>query len=242
VSELTRDAYEQFAPFYDAINGEPDELIRAVISMIEEHHPDATSVLELGCGTGTVLAGLGSGYRLTGVDFSPAMLSVASRKVPQATLHHADITNLDLGTHFDVVLCALDTMNHLTDIADWSRVFAVAAHHLAPGGLFLFDVNTVSRFHMLDEMVPWVHEFDEHTLVMSLSYELPLAHWQICLFEHLSGDNYRRTDGRITERAVVLDDIAALWGDHFSLVATSDTEGGPASDDAPRALFALQRR
>jgi len=51
--------YDSFAPFYDAVNGEPAELITHVLDAITRFGPTTQRVLELGCGTGAVLAGLG---------------------------------------------------------------------------------------------------------------------------------------------------------------------------------------
>ena len=78
-------SYAEFAPFYDAINGEPFDRIRQILGFIESYNPEAQSVLELGCGTGAILAGLGSGFSLTGIDLSSEMLAYARRRCPEAT-------------------------------------------------------------------------------------------------------------------------------------------------------------
>ena len=238
----TRSAYELFAPFYDAVNGEPEDRIHDILGLIDTFAPTAASVLELGCGTGAVLAGLGDHLRLAGVDFSPAMLDVARRRVPRGTFTLADITSFALPDTFDVVISVLDTLNHVTTVEGWRAVFAAVAAHLVPGGIFLFDVNTVGRMASLDEMAPWVHDFGDNTLVMSLSYEAPFAHWDIRVFEHLDDDIYRCRQGRITELALTLEEICGVAAENFEVLTTNDTEGNAASDEAPRALFALRRR
>ena len=68
--------YAAFARFYDALNDEPEPTSRKMLRYIDRYAPDATSVLELGCGTGAVLAGLGSGFSLSGIDQSPEMLAM----------------------------------------------------------------------------------------------------------------------------------------------------------------------
>jgi SAM-dependent methyltransferase len=83
-SPVVMEPYDAFASFYDAVNGEPDELINRILSYLRSFAPDAQSVLELGCGTGAVLAELGSGLALTGVDRSLPMLDYARRRVPDA--------------------------------------------------------------------------------------------------------------------------------------------------------------
>ena len=51
-------------------------------------------------------------YDVSGVDRSEAMLDVARRKLPGARLVHDDMTTVDLGETFDVVLCVYDSINH----------------------------------------------------------------------------------------------------------------------------------
>ena len=60
--------------------------------LIEKHHPQARDVLELACGTGSVLKQLQDDYQVTGVDRSEEMLAIASAKVPQARLVVGDMT------------------------------------------------------------------------------------------------------------------------------------------------------
>ncbi len=67
-------SYASFAGFYDQIMGDRTEDIERVRSYVGRHLPSAGSLLELGCGTGAVLAGLAADLRVAGVDRSPEML------------------------------------------------------------------------------------------------------------------------------------------------------------------------
>ena len=230
------DPYDLFAAFYDAVNEEPEERIALLLNLLERHHPAATSVLELGCGTGAVLAGLGSGLELVGVDRSVAMLEVAKRRVPGAQFLLDDIVSVDVGRTFEVVLCVCDTINHLTTPEGWRAVFARAAHHLAPGGLFIVDFNTRGRFLDLAESTPWAHGVDGHTLVMSLEFNDPLATWHLRLFESLDGDLFRCREGRIDELSLDTAVVLELLREHFEVVETLDTEGGVANDTSHRGV------
>jgi SAM-dependent methyltransferase len=88
--------YDIFAPFYDAVQGDRAEEITYLGSLIERHHPRATTVLELACGTGSVMEQLEPRYELTGVDLSERMLELAAQKLPRARLLQADMARLDL--------------------------------------------------------------------------------------------------------------------------------------------------
>ena len=50
--------YTGFARFYDRIMGDRDEEIARIRTYISKYLPGARSLLELGCGTGALLAGL----------------------------------------------------------------------------------------------------------------------------------------------------------------------------------------
>ena len=78
-------AYEQFAPFYDSVMDDPGPRAARVNAWIEQYRPDAGAVLEVGCGTGSILARLTTTAALTGLDRSPEMLAIAARKVPSAS-------------------------------------------------------------------------------------------------------------------------------------------------------------
>jgi SAM-dependent methyltransferase len=235
--------YDAFAKFYDAVNGEPDERIAQILSYVNELCPRAQTVLELGCGTGAVLAGLGSGFVLTGVDLSSEMLAYAHRRCPSARLVEADITTLSLAERFDVVVCVYDTLNHVTDFEGWTSVFARVAQHLRDGGLFIFDLNTIGRLRDLGESVPWVFDFDGNTLVMDVDFsDEPLARWNIRIFERQRDLSYQLHHETILELGVPLDHVRAALATHFTLLAESDTEGSTPTDRSTRALFVATPR
>jgi SAM-dependent methyltransferase len=234
--------YDVFAPFYDAVNGEPDERVSQILHYIEEFRPDAHRVLELGCGTGAILAGLGSGFTLTGLDISPEMLNYARRRCPRAHLVEGDITSFDLGTKFDVVVSVYDTINHVTELTGWTNVFESVARHLDAGGLFIFDLNTLGRLRDLGDMAPWVYDFEGNTLVMGVDFSHePLARWTIRIFENVADSLYREHHEDIFELGVALDWVRDALAADFTIVSESDTRGHDPTDESSRALFVAQR-
>jgi ubiquinone/menaquinone biosynthesis C-methylase UbiE len=65
-------------------------------------HPDR-SVLEIGCGTGELLAGI-SGSRKVGVDFSPSMIELARKADPDIEFHVMPAEQITLTEKFDLVI------------------------------------------------------------------------------------------------------------------------------------------
>jgi SAM-dependent methyltransferase len=238
-SASSSDPYDALAPFYDLVNGEPIDRVRQLLSVLDEAAPDATTVLELGCGTGAVLAGLGSGYGLIGVDRSASMADVARRRLPTATIVIDDLATVRLGTKVDVVLCVLDTMNHLTALEQWRAAFATAADHLTAGGLFLFDVNTSERVVSLDESSPWVVDVDDGILVSGVTVEGSRARWHHRLFVATGGEEYRLVTSTIEELLVVDDVIRELLADDFDVIDVVDVWG---DEEPARQLYVTRRR
>lgn len=241
VSYFAMASYETFARFYDAVNGEPLERIQQILDAISAYRPDAASVLELGCGTGAVLAGLGSGLSLTGIDLSREMLEYAHRRCPGARLIEGDITSFSLDEKFDVIVCVYDTLNHVTSFDEWLATFDCVRRHLATGGLFIFDVNTLGRFRELSEMAPWVHDFDGHTLIMKVEFDdNPVATWDVRIFERASNGQFTLHHERIAELGVPLQQLRDALVLHFSFLEESDTTDGAPTDESMRAVFVLQ--
>lgn len=139
---------------------------------------DGSRWLDLCCGSGTLLRmAAGLGYATTGVDRSPHQLRQAARRAPAARLVEGDIVRLTLGERFDVITCLFDSLNYLTSLADLDRALAGARRHLAPGGVFLFDIKTAEGFRRertrtyreRDRVTVFEPRFDEKRKVQTLS-------------------------------------------------------------------------
>jgi len=236
-------AYAEFARFYDQVMGDRSQLIERVRGYIERYLPAAGSLLELGCGTGAVLAGLAPALRVTGVDLSPEMLATAARNVAAASLVEADITMFSLGARFDVVICIFDTLNHLPTFDSWLKVFGRVHEHLAEGGLFVFDVNTVGRLRRLSQAPAYVEDFGPHTLIMDVtSGGGNLSLWDVRIFEQVNGDEFRLHHERIPEFGVPLTVIHEALAANFELLEATEPDGGRATDESHRVYFVYRHR
>ena len=240
--------------------------IERVRDCITRFRPGARSVLELGCGTGAVLAGLaadpsvtGVSLSVTGVDRSEEMLAVAARSVPAARLVHADVTSFSLGTRFDVAICVFDTLNHLPSLDAWRAMFERVHEHLADGGLFFFDVNTIGRLRRLWQGPAFAANFGENTMIMDVlpagrgegrdgegrdgeGRDGELSMWTVRIFERIADDMFRLHEERIPELGVSLATIRDALAANFDLLEESDLDGGPVSDESNRVFFAFRHR
>lgn len=138
-SALGRDPYEYDQRFAEEERAGRD--MHGEANFVRSLKPN--SVLDAGCGTGRVAIELARrGLEVEGVDLDAAMLGAARRKDPEVRWHQADLAELDLGRHFDVVVMAGNVMIFLTPGTE-ARVVAAMARHLAADGALVagFQLN-----------------------------------------------------------------------------------------------------
>jgi SAM-dependent methyltransferase len=147
-----RDAYDALAPAYDRFTEsyDHDGWLRRLeeIARAEGLAPGAR-VLDVACGTGKSAAPLvARGYAVTACDLSAEMVARARRRLgPRVDVFVADMRALPAGCGpFDLVTCLDDAVNYLGDEADLAAAFASVRRVLAPGGLYVFDVNTIGCY------------------------------------------------------------------------------------------------
>lgn len=102
-------------------------------------------VLELACGTGRLTLPLArDGHAMVGLDASPAMLRAAQAKADaedlDITFVQGDMRAFDLERRFPLVVLCCNSLAHLTTNGDVRAGLACVLKHLAPGGLFAFDI------------------------------------------------------------------------------------------------------
>jgi SAM-dependent methyltransferase len=92
------------------------------------------SVLDAGCGTARVAIELARrGVNAVGVDDDPSMISTARQIAPELELIEADLTTLDMGRLFDVVVMA-GNVPLFTPPGTEDALVAGCGRHVAPGG------------------------------------------------------------------------------------------------------------
>jgi SAM-dependent methyltransferase len=103
------------------------------------------AVLELACGTGQLTIPIAlDGHPTVGLDLSHAMLDVATRRASAARASvefaQGDMRDFALGREFNLIFVARNSLLHLLSTADLLAAFAAIRRHLAPTGVFAFDI------------------------------------------------------------------------------------------------------
>jgi SAM-dependent methyltransferase len=120
------------------------------IDFVREYAGPPGRLIDLGCGTGRLLAAM-DGWRCLGVDLSGEMLAVAREKAPNADLVQANLTQLEAIApgSFDAAACLFSTLGMVRGEQQRRRVVAGAFRVLRPGGRFIVHVHN-RWFHLWD--------------------------------------------------------------------------------------------
>lgn len=213
------DSYTVLAEYYDQLTTDVPYLNWAdyIEKQFARHKVSVHSIVELGCGTGTLAAVLAQrGYQMTAVDLSPDMLSVAAEKCEglDVQLVCQDMSRLTLPAQTDAVICCLDSLNYVTRPSLVQRTFKRVYDALKPGGLFLFDVKTPFALEGADGQV-YIDENDEVYCVWRGEYDKRrrICGYGIDLFVLQEDDSWLRDGEYHEEYAYTMDELSGWLSD-----------------------------
>jgi SAM-dependent methyltransferase len=171
-------------------------------------------LLDVACGTGSsFLPFVARGYTVSACDGSAAMAAIAAAKAPlDVDVSVADMRELPVYGSFDLVTCLDDAINHLDQPEDVVRTFAGVRANLDPGGLLVFDVNTLISYR---DVPVAVVEDGALTIIWRgdlTQLEVPGGCTRVCmeLLERYDGDLWRRSTAEWPHRHYPVDQICEL--------------------------------
>ena len=182
-------AYHALADSYDRLTNDVDyeATVAFYYAILEREGVKPRTAVDLACGTGSVSLLLAQqGIRVTAVDLSEEMLSVASQKAQELEnpplFICQPLQELHLPRGVDLAVCALDSLDYITNPEDCCQAIRRIYKVLKPGGCFIFDVNTPEKLRAMDGQVfldededvfcVWRGEFDEQSNICSYGMDL----------------------------------------------------------------------
>lgn len=212
------EAYSGFAEVYDLFmdNVPYEDWCRYLVHLLRRYGVKDGLVLELGCGTGKMTRLLAkAGYDMIGVDVSEEMLGIAR----QAESTGADILYLnqdmrefELYGTVGAVVSICDSMNYITEEEDLRKVFSLVNNYLDPGGIFVFDLNTLYKYRkVLGEQVICENR-EEGSFIWENDYDeaARLNEYGMTFFVREADGRYRKYEETHYQRAYEIEKIKEL--------------------------------
>jgi SAM-dependent methyltransferase len=148
--QQAKETYEAFAASYDDFNHlyKYERWTGVLLEAAEAAGLEGRRLLDVGCGTGLSFVAMPArGFEVTGCDISPAMLAQARIRADRAAiLVEADMRDLPRLGEFDLVWAVNDAINYLLTATDLRAALTGMRRNLGPGGIVLFDVNTLATY------------------------------------------------------------------------------------------------
>ena len=183
------DAYHALAASYDRLTNDVSyrDTVEFYRQIMDREDVKPRTAVDLACGTGSVALILAEmGLEVTGVDMSEEMLTVAMDKVSEMDYPPMfvcqSLQELSIPRGVDLAVCALDSLDYITNPDDCREAIRRIYRALNPGGIFIFDVNTPEKLRAMDGQVfldedddvycVWRGEFDEDTNICSYGMDL----------------------------------------------------------------------
>ena len=245
-------SYGALAASYDGLMADAEHVRRAayLARLLERNHPPAETVLDLGCGTGTIACLLAErGYRVVAVDGSEEMLTQAAKKAErlreQAPVFlHQSMPRLRLGMTADAAVSTLDSLNYLTRTADLRQTLARVFRWLRPGGWFYFDVNTPWKLRRMDGQV-YLDETEESFCVWRtfFSERTKICTYQVDLFQKNRRGAWDRAFEEHRERSWEREELEAYLKEAgFDRIrVTGDLTSRPPAPEEDRWIFRCRK-
>lgn len=141
--------FDKYSEYYDILYNDKDYASEAgfIDTIIKKYRPNAKSILNLGCGTGThdfLLAQ--KGYDITGIDCSGSNIKKANSKLTDIDkfkncleFHEGDVRIYRANKTYDIVISLFHVISYQITNSDLKSVFETVKIHLNNNGLFIFD-------------------------------------------------------------------------------------------------------
>ncbi|MDD5092611.1 MAG: class I SAM-dependent methyltransferase [Candidatus Wallbacteria bacterium] len=246
--------YSHFSAFYDKIMAEVDYQRWAgyITDIVERSGTPVESVLELACGTGSVLLELERINRFpfaVGLDKCADMvkLSAAKARKSRVKAHFiaAEVQNFTLKRRFDLILCLFYSFNYLVTDRDLHRTLMNVYCSLADRKLFIFDVILRRKIETFfpngthaEDLGDLAYIWQCQCLQMDRIYEI-----RADFFKRTRGNSFRKYTETHVKRVFGLDELKALLDEmDFTVTGIYDALSFREPDQYSQRVFFICRK
>ncbi len=253
--------YTDFAGVYDIFMDETpyEEWCSLIDGWIREYgiskkngkEAEENLVVDLGCGTGTLtemLAGLG--YDCIGIDNSMEMLGRALDKREAAgtkTLYLCqNMQEMELYSTVGTIISACDSLNYLLTEEEIKDTFSRVNNYLYPGGIFIFDFNTVFKYQNIIGDTTIAENRDECSFIWENYYhsDQQVNEYDITVFVREENDRYRKFEETHYQRGYTAEQMEKLLkqaGLELVLALDAETRGEIREDSQRIYMIAREQ-
>lgn len=212
-------AYEAFAKVYNTFMEDvPYKKWAAFIEKMMKHYSIMPKIMcDLGCGTGTMCRLFAKkGIEMIGIDNSEDMLMQAMSYQEDEGANilylHQDMASFELYGTVDVIYSSCDSINYLLEKDNVLAAFKWVNNYLEPGGLFIFDINTVYKYTQVLNDQTFAYQTEDAAYIWEnyFDQEEKINEFTVNFFIKENQDYYRRTEEIHYQRAYEIDEIKEL--------------------------------
>ncbi len=205
-----------FARIYDDImSSVPYDLwYKYLQELLNSYDKDPDKIMDMACGTGNMSLRFAQDHKdIVGIDKSSSMLEIARQKIQKnecdITFFQKDVRNFNFPRQFDFVFCIFDSLNYILNIKDLEKVFSNVYKSLKKNGIFIFDLNTVSRL-MSIEPGTTVFSGKNYTCFWEDIIDLKQTTWKVQLKIYFNDDQSQYFEEIHKETGYKKEDIISL--------------------------------
>ena len=247
------EAYTSFAAVYDTFmdNIPYEEWTEYLAELLAEYEVTDGIVLDLGCGTGTLTELLAArGFDMIGVDNSEEMLEIAMEKRAESGSDILyllqDMREFELYGTVRAVISICDSLNYITEEAELEEVFRLVNNYLDPGGVFVFDFNTVYKYREVIGVQTIAESREECSFIWDNYYyeEEQINEYELSLFIREEEDLYRRYVETHFQKGYELETVRSLLersGMEFVTAYDAFTKNPPTTESERIYVIAKER-
>lgn len=243
---MSGESYRAFASVYDLLMEDiPYEEYADWVREVAGSE-GGKNLLDIGCGTGTLTERFArDGFRVTGIDLSGDMLTVARERFEEAglegTFFEQPMQEMEGHSGYDVAVIAIDSLNYVTEAEEVAAVFRHVFGALNPGGRLLFDVHSPYKMTGLFLDGPFTADLEDVSYIWhTYPGEEPLSvESEISFFLRRPDGLYMRQEEFHLQRTFTPDTyIRLLEESGFAIRSvTADLTGEPPSEFSERIFF-----